>query len=69
MMREFLGFESDKICAQLGIATSNCLLIPHRARLTMRGYTLVGTARRARHAELQGVIEVCSAALERPLRS
>ncbi len=37
MMREFLGFESDEICAQLGIATSNCHVILHRARLKLRG--------------------------------
>jgi RNA polymerase sigma-70 factor (ECF subfamily) len=37
MMREFLGFESDEICAQLGITTSNCHVILHRARLKLRG--------------------------------
>lgn len=37
MMREFLGFESDEICAQLGISTSNCHVILHRARLKLRG--------------------------------
>lgn len=37
MMREFLGFESDEICAQLGITTSNCYVILHRARLKLRG--------------------------------
>ncbi|MFZ2650592.1 MAG: sigma-70 family RNA polymerase sigma factor [Burkholderiaceae bacterium] len=36
MMREFLGFESDEICAQLGITTSNCHVILHRARLKLR---------------------------------
>lgn len=36
MMREFLGFESDEICAQLGISTSNCHVILHRARLKLR---------------------------------
>lgn len=37
MMREFLGFESDEICAALGITTSNCHVILHRARLKLRG--------------------------------
>ncbi len=37
MMREFLGFESDEICAQLGITTSNCHVILHRARMKLRG--------------------------------
>lgn len=36
MMREFLGFESAEICAQLGITTSNCHVILHRARLKLR---------------------------------
>ncbi len=37
MMREFLGFESDEICRQLSISTSNCHVILHRARLKLRG--------------------------------
>jgi RNA polymerase sigma-70 factor (ECF subfamily) len=37
MMREFLGFEADEICAQLGITSSNCYVILHRARLKLRG--------------------------------
>jgi RNA polymerase sigma-70 factor (ECF subfamily) len=37
MMREFLGFESDEICSQLGITTSNCHVMLHRARLKLRG--------------------------------
>ena len=37
MMREFLGFESNEICSQLGISTSNCHVILHRARLKLRG--------------------------------
>jgi RNA polymerase sigma-70 factor (ECF subfamily) len=37
MMREFLGFESDEICTQLGIKTSNCHVMLHRARLKLRG--------------------------------
>lgn len=36
MMREFLGFESDEICRQLDISTSNCHVILHRARLKLR---------------------------------
>jgi RNA polymerase sigma-70 factor (ECF subfamily) len=36
MMREFLGFESDEICGQLGITTGNCHVILHRARLKLR---------------------------------
>ncbi|QDL39607.1 sigma-70 family RNA polymerase sigma factor [Rhodoferax sediminis] len=36
MMREFLGLESDEICAQLAISTSNCHVILHRARLKLR---------------------------------
>jgi RNA polymerase sigma-70 factor (ECF subfamily) len=37
MMREFLGFESEEICAQLGITTTHCHVILHRARLKLRG--------------------------------
>ena len=37
MMREFLGFEADEICKQLGITTTNCHVILHRARLKLRG--------------------------------
>lgn len=36
MMREFLGLESEEICAQLAISTSNCHVILHRARLKLR---------------------------------
>ena len=36
MMREFLGLESSEICSQLGITTSNCHVILHRARLKLR---------------------------------
>ncbi|MCK6419424.1 MAG: sigma-70 family RNA polymerase sigma factor [Aquabacterium sp.] len=36
MMREFLGFESDEICRQLSITTSNCHVILHRARMKLR---------------------------------
>lgn len=45
MMREFLGFESDEICVQLGISTSNCHVILHRARLKLRGCMEVGWGR------------------------
>lgn len=45
MMREFLGFESDEICAQLGITTSNCHVILHRARLKLRGCMDTGWGR------------------------
>lgn len=37
MMREFLGFEADEICAELGLTTGNCHVILHRARLKLRG--------------------------------
>lgn len=37
MMREFLGLEAHEICAQLGISTSNCHVILHRARMKLRG--------------------------------
>jgi RNA polymerase sigma-70 factor (ECF subfamily) len=36
MMREFLGFEADEICAELGITVNNCHVILHRARLKLR---------------------------------
>lgn len=36
MMREFLEFETGEICRQLGITTSNCWVILHRARLGLR---------------------------------
>lgn len=36
MMREFLGFETDKICKEAGISTSNCWVVLHRARLRLR---------------------------------
>lgn len=45
MMREFLGFESDEICSQLGITTSNCHVILHRARLKLRTCLDSGWAR------------------------
>lgn len=36
MMREFLGFETDEICATLVLTTSNCNVILHRARAALR---------------------------------
>lgn len=36
MMREFLGFESREICEQVGLTTSNCHVILHRARMRLR---------------------------------
>lgn len=35
-MREFLGLEADEICKELGISTSNCWVILHRARMSLR---------------------------------
>lgn len=37
MMREFLDFEVEEICAELKISTSNCYVILHRARHGLRG--------------------------------
>ncbi|OMG52166.1 RNA polymerase subunit sigma [Azonexus hydrophilus] len=36
MMREFLEFETPEVCTQLGITTSNCNVILHRARNGLR---------------------------------
>ena len=36
MMREFLGFETDEICAMLVLTTTNCNVILHRARAALR---------------------------------
>lgn len=36
MMREWLGFETAEICAQLGISADNCRTILHRARMGLR---------------------------------
>jgi RNA polymerase sigma-70 factor (ECF subfamily) len=36
MMREFLGFETDEICKEAGISTSNCWVVLHRARMGLR---------------------------------
>lgn len=37
MMREFLDLEVEDICGELGISTSNCYVILHRARNNLRG--------------------------------
>jgi RNA polymerase sigma-70 factor (ECF subfamily) len=36
MMREFLGFDTDEICKELGMTPSNCWVVLHRARLALR---------------------------------
>jgi RNA polymerase sigma-70 factor, ECF subfamily len=36
MMRELLGLETDAICQELGITTSNCWVVLHRARMGLR---------------------------------
>jgi RNA polymerase sigma-70 factor (ECF subfamily) len=36
MMREFLDFEVEEICGELGISSSNCYVILHRARYNLR---------------------------------
>jgi RNA polymerase sigma-70 factor (ECF subfamily) len=36
MMREILGLETDEICKELSISTSNCWVLLHRARLGLR---------------------------------
>lgn len=36
MMREFLEQDTDEICRQLGLTTSNCWVILHRARAGLR---------------------------------
>jgi RNA polymerase sigma-70 factor (ECF subfamily) len=46
MMREFLGFEAEEICTQLGITMSNCHVILHRARLKLRECMDVGWGRK-----------------------
>lgn len=35
-MREFLGLETEEICKELAISTSNCWVLLHRARLGLR---------------------------------
>lgn len=36
MMREILGLATDEICKELGISSSNCWVLLHRARLGLR---------------------------------
>jgi RNA polymerase sigma-70 factor, ECF subfamily len=36
MMREFLEFDTDEVCTELAISTSNCHVILHRARAGLR---------------------------------
>ncbi|MBI5898588.1 MAG: sigma-70 family RNA polymerase sigma factor [Rhodocyclales bacterium] len=36
MMREVLGLETEEICKETGISTSNCWVVLHRARLALR---------------------------------
>ncbi len=36
MMREFLGFDTTEICKELDITESNCWVILHRARASLR---------------------------------
>jgi RNA polymerase sigma-70 factor (ECF subfamily) len=36
MMREFLGFDTDEICKEIRISSSNCWVVLHRARLGLR---------------------------------
>lgn len=36
MMREFLGFDTDEICKELAISSSNCWVVLHRARMALR---------------------------------
>lgn len=45
MMREFLGFEASEICDRVGLTTSNCHVIMHRARMRLRQCLEVGWGR------------------------
>ncbi|MDP2821880.1 MAG: sigma-70 family RNA polymerase sigma factor [Sulfuritalea sp.] len=36
MMRELLGFETEEICKEAGISSSNCWVVLHRARTGLR---------------------------------
>jgi RNA polymerase sigma-70 factor, ECF subfamily len=45
MLREFLGFETDEICSQLEISTSNCHVLLHRARSKLRACMQSGWGR------------------------
>lgn len=45
MMREFLGFDTEEICTQMSITSTNLHVILHRARLKLRGCMEVGWGR------------------------
>ncbi|MHB1098173.1 MAG: sigma-70 family RNA polymerase sigma factor [Burkholderiales bacterium] len=36
MMREMLGLETEEICKELGISSTNCWVVLHRARMGLR---------------------------------
>jgi RNA polymerase sigma-70 factor (ECF subfamily) len=36
MMREMLGFDTDEICKELAISSTNCWVVLHRARMGLR---------------------------------
>lgn len=36
MMREMLGFDTEEICKELAISTTNCWVVLHRARMGLR---------------------------------
>ena len=36
MMREMLGMETEEICKELGISSTNCWVVLHRARMGLR---------------------------------
>lgn len=45
MMREFLGFDTQEICTQVGITSTNLHVILHRARHKLRGCMETGWGR------------------------
>lgn len=49
MMREVLGFDSDEVCAQLGISAGNLHVILHRARMKLRACLEGGWVRERTH--------------------
>lgn len=50
MMREFLGFESEEICSQLNLTTSNLHVILYRSRMKLRGCLETGWGRQGARA-------------------
>jgi RNA polymerase sigma-70 factor, ECF subfamily len=36
MMREFLGLDTGEICLELGVTATNCWVVLHRARMSLR---------------------------------